>query len=161
MTEDSSRDMEVFISQALLGSKRAPLVLGHSMYWEVLKLFYDHAGADIGEFGLATDGLPVTESAEQAKEVPWAARFMKCSDEAQAYCKEQPRFCTVCWVDREDGIVPAVTQKEQFSGNTNWHPGWRAHQLTGRGIAFGILNALQDAITVFTEGVAGMYKGMR
>ena len=76
MTEGSLEHVDIFYRQALLGGNRVPVIWGGP--FELLKMLHEEADVDVGEWGLATDGIIEVESAEQAKEVPWAARFMKC-----------------------------------------------------------------------------------
>jgi hypothetical protein len=118
-------------------------------------MLHEHADVDVGVWGLASDGIIKTESVEQAKSVPWAARYMSCTEEAGDLCKDEPRFCSHCWIDREDGIKPDKPQLNKPKGQVKWHPGWRQHQLMGRNIAFGVLEALQAAVNIWNEGVMG------
>jgi hypothetical protein len=114
---------------------------------------------DVGEFGWGTDGvIPVTDE-EQAKTVPFVSRYMKCSKERQDLCTDEPRFCTKCWIPRSD-IDPEKYRfgpRYKFGGQVKWHPGWRSHQLTGRTIAFGVLQGLQEAIQIFSDGTMGKF----
>lgn len=152
MTEAGNQDhIDVFLRQGLLGGNRVPVVWGGP--FELLKMLHEHADVDVGDWGYATDGIIEVESAEQALEIPWAARFMKCKPEVQELCNQEPRFCATCWIDRDDGIKPDVPQPASPKGQVKWHPGWRSHQLTGRNLAFSILLALQAAINVWVEGV--------
>ncbi len=154
MTEKSNPEhIDIFYRQALLGGNRVPVIWGGP--FELLKMLHEEADVDVGQWGLATDGIMEVESAEQATEVPWAARYMKCKDEVQDLCKNEPRFCSTCWIDREDGIKPEQAQLDRPRGQVSWHPGWRSHQLTGRNIAFAVLEALQAAVNVWNEGVMG------
>jgi hypothetical protein len=76
MTEGNLDHIDIFYRQALLGGNRVPVVWGGP--FELLKMLHEEADVDVGEWGLATDGIIEVESAEQANDVPWAARFMKC-----------------------------------------------------------------------------------
>ena len=105
---------------------------------------------------MRSDGITEVEDAEHAKTIPWAARYMKCTTDAFSLCKEEPRFCAKCWIDREDGVLPGVDQIKNPRGQVKWHPGWRAHQLTGRNLAMAVLAALQAAVNQWNEGVMGM-----
>lgn len=153
MTETEAKHIDIFFRQAILAGKRVPVLWGGR--FELLKMLHEEADVDVGEFGLATDGIIEIESLEQAKDVPWAARFMKCKPEVEDICKEEPRFCAKCWIDRKDNITPEAKQLDKPRGQVKWHGGWRVHQLTGRNIAFGVLEALQAAINIWTEGVMG------
>jgi hypothetical protein len=41
------------------------------------------------------------------------------------------------------------------SSQVKWHPGWREHQLQGRVLAFALLDALQIALQVWSDGTMG------
>ena len=98
--------VDLFLRQGLIGGKRVPVIWGSGISFNLLKNLHELADADIGEFGLATDLLPEVQSHDQAATIPWAVRYMKCSDDARDICNEEPKYCTQCWVDRDDGIVP-------------------------------------------------------
>ena len=162
MTEGSESEIvDMFLRQGLMGGNRIPVVWGGT--FDLLQMLHENADIDVGEFGQATDGILETESAEQAKTIPWAARYMKCKDEAQYVCQEEPRFCSKCWCDRDDGIKPEKGQVShaKAKGQVKWHPGWRPHQLTGRNLAFAVLEALQAATNIWNEGVMGAYHGSK
>jgi hypothetical protein len=153
MTEGQSEHIDLFLRQGLLGGNRVPVVWGGT--WGLLKMLHEEADVDVGEWGLATDGIVELESAEQAKDSPYASYGMKCNEAVQHLCNDEPRFCAKCWIDRDDGIKPKVGQKDSPRGQVKWHPGWRSHQLTGRNIAFAVLQALQVAVNQWTDGVMG------
>jgi hypothetical protein len=154
MTEnDKPEHIDIFFRQALLSGRKVPVIWGGP--FELLRMLHEEADVDVGDWGLATDGIIETESAEQAKAVPWAARYMKCKPGAEDLCNQEPRFCAPCWIDRADKIKPEAKQLDHPKGQVKWHPGWRAHQLTGRNIAFAVLEALQAAINIWNEGVMG------
>jgi hypothetical protein len=156
MTEGQNYDhIDLFLRQGLMGGNRVPVLWGGN--FGLLKNLHEHADADVGEFGTASDGIIEVESEEQAKTIPYAARFMKCKEEVQHLCVEEPRFCAHCWFDRDDGIKPEQGQRDIPRGQVKWHPGWRPHQLTGRNIAFAVLQGLQAAVNTWSEGVMGMF----
>ena len=157
MTEGAGFQQEFFFRQGLIGGKRVPMVMGMGMNPDLMRILYENADADVGQFGAATEGMPLTIDAEQVMTIPYATRFLNCAPDAKDYCDKQPRFCTVCWIDPvgDGSIVPPTPQKEYFSDNNNFHPGWRPLQLQGRNLAIMILRALQDAIDLWTENVAG------
>ena len=154
MTENLSDHVDVFYRQGLLAGNRVPVLWGGP--FELLKMLHEEADVDVGDWGTAMDGIPEVESHEHAETLPWAARYLKCKEGAEDVCKEEPRFCSKCWIDREDNIVPESKQLEHPQGQVKWHPGWRRHQLTGRNLAFALLDALQAAVNIWTEGVMGM-----
>lgn len=150
MTEGGAPEhVDLFLRQALIGGNRVPVVWGGN--FELLRMLHEEADADVGEFGWATADMPVTENEEQMKDLPWAYQRMKCLDENQDFCKED-RFNATCWIDRPDGIKPETAQLDRPTGQVKWHPGWRSHQLTGRSLAFAVLEALQNAVNIWSEG---------
>jgi translation initiation factor IF-1 len=153
MTEKDKDHIDVFYRQALLGGNRVPVLWGGP--FELLKMLHEEADVDVGDWGTAMDGIPEVESVEQANDLPWAARFLKCKDEVKDICKSEPRFCVKCWIDRDDNVMPEAEQYDNPKGQVKWHPGWRVHQLKGRNLAFAILEALQSAVNIWTEGVMG------
>ena len=87
MTEGGNADhVDLFLRQGLIGGNRVPVVWGGN--WDLLKMLHEHAEADVGEWGYATDGLIPVESKELAKKVPYAARYMKCTEGAKILCDE-------------------------------------------------------------------------
>ena len=153
MTEPDGEHVDLFLRQALIGGNRVPVLWGG--HFDLLKMLHNEASADVGQFGNGMDGIIPVESAEQAESVPWAARYLKCTDEAKSLCDEAQRFCSQCWIPRDDGIEPEEKQLDAPRGRVKWHPGWRFHQLQGRALAFSVLQALQTAVNIFSDGVMG------
>lgn len=160
MTEGTGYQQEFFIRQGLISGKRVPIILGAGLNQDLMRILYDYADVDIGQYGGGSDGMPVTVNAEQVTTLPYATRFLNCAPEAKDFCAQEPRFCTVCWIDPvgDGSVVPPTPQREFYSDNTNFHPGWRELQVRGRSLAMMMLRALQDAIDLWTENVAGMYQ---
>lgn len=156
MTEKGSPNhIDLFFRQGLIGGKRVPVIWSAGGQFSILKKLHEECDADVGEFGRGSFGIEPTTSEEQAETLPWAVQYMKCSDDAKDVCKKHPLYCAKCWVDREDGIRPEEPQNEHFGGQVSWHPGWRQHQLQGRVIAFSLLEALQQAVQLFSDGTMG------
>jgi hypothetical protein len=151
MTEGDPQ-ADLFFRQGLLGGERVPFIMGFGAL-DTLGSLYNNADADVGLFGGATEGAPLTTGAEQALEVPYAARYLKCSPEAKDFCNTQQRFCSHCWY--ESMGEPPFPQREQFSDNKNFHPGWREQQMRGRHLAMFFLRALQEAIDLWNTNVQG------
>jgi hypothetical protein len=150
MTENGApHHIDLVLRQVLLGGNRVPVLWGGP--FELLKMLHEEAGVDVGDWGTGFIGLPETTSEEQALTLPYAARNMKCSSERQDLCGDN-RFSSTCWIDRPDGIVPKNGQLARPKGQVKWHPGWRAHQLTGRVIAFSVLEALEVAVNKWMDG---------
>jgi hypothetical protein len=157
MTEPNAGHQDLFLRQGLLGGNRVPVVWGGN--FDVLRALHEEADVDVGDFGYGTDGVIPVVSEEQAKTVPFASRYLKCSKERQDLCSAEPRYCTKCWIPRDDiDPVKFPGYKEgKFGGQVKWHPGWRSHQLVGRTIAFSVLQSLQEAIQIFSDGTMGKF----
>jgi len=156
MTEKGSPNhIDLFFRQGLIGGKRVPVIWSAGGTFDILKTLHEECDADVGEFGVGTDGIAETESDDQAATMPWAVQYMKCADGANDVCKKHNHYCANCWVTREDGIKPEEEQQAKYGGQVSWHPGWRRHQLTGRVIAFSVLEALQQAVQLFSDGTMG------
>lgn len=154
MTENCCHHhVDIFFRQGLMGGDRVPVIWGGP--FDLLRMLHENADADVGEWGNASDGIIEVQNEKQAMAIPWAARYMKCNDKVAHLCKDEPRFCATCWIDRDDGIVPEKKQLGHPKGQVKWHPGWRVHQLKGRNLAFAVLQALQTAISIWSDQVAG------
>ena len=88
MTERSNEYIDVFYRQALLAGNRVPVIWGGP--FELLKMLHEEADVDVGDWGTALDGIEEVVSLEQAKSLPWAARFLNCAKGAEDLCKEEP-----------------------------------------------------------------------
>jgi hypothetical protein len=150
MTERVAEHTDLFLRQALIAGKRVPVVWGAGVPFDLLRMLHEEADADVGEFGKGTADLPVTENEGQMMTLPWGYQGMKCLSERKDLCEDN-KYKATCWIDRPDGIKPKQKQPKNPSGQVSWHPGWRAHQLHGRVIAFAVLEALQVAINTWSE----------
>ena len=153
MTENNLIDVDFFLRQGLLSGKKVPVVWGG--LFQALKYLHEDADVDVGYPGTGLDGIPTVTSAEQAETLPYAARFLKCDDEVMHLCKEN-RFCATCWIDRDDvsrDLFDEILDKP--ASQVKWHPGWRMHQLVGRVLAMSLLDALQVAVQLWSEGTMG------
>lgn len=156
MTEKETRAIDLFFRQALLAGKRPPFIIGSGDdSHKVLKMLHEEAGVDVASLGTGMAGIPVTKDDVQVNSLPWAAQYLQCEATNQGLCLDGlVRFRTQCWIDRDD-VTPGVKQMQFVGGRAKWHPGWRAHQLTGRVIAFLILKALEDAINEWNNMAIG------
>jgi len=160
MTEGDAGSVDMVYRQALLSGKKVPVIWAsdYKEQFDILRNLHEYANADVGEFGHGTDGVLETTSKEQADTLPYSSQFLKCPDWARSVCDEAPRFCVECWVPRDD-IKPESfpNLKKTPGGQVRWHPGWRAHQLQGRVLAFSVLDALHVAIQTWSDGTMGEY----
>jgi hypothetical protein len=167
MTEAWPSHKDFFLRQAVLAGSntnatKMPVIwAGAGMDFDVLKYLHDEADIDIGQFGLGTDGIiPVTDAQQALTHVPFASRYMKCdaSMKQPTLCDQKvtPRFCSTCWIDRDD--IPLTKAQELFPNllskphaQVKWHPGWRVHQLQGRVLTMALLDALHDALQIWSN----------
>jgi hypothetical protein len=156
MTESHPAHIDLFTRQGLIGGNRVPIIWGGN--FEVLAALHENADVDVGEFGSGTDGIQTVMDETQALSVPYAARYMICDHDRQDLCDNEPRFCATCWLPRDDipnpnEVFDVIDPKP--GSQVKWHPGWRKHQLIGRVLAFAVLDALQVAIQIFSDGTMG------
>ena len=149
--EANPKIQEFVQRQALLSKNKIPVIWGGN--FEVLRFLVEHAAADVGAWGNGMDGIKETTS-ENFSTIPWAARCLKPVGDA---CASEPLFCTQCWIDRDDVDASLFTQPMSMAppGQDGSNPGWRAHHLLGRTIAYGVLDALQVAVQQFSDGTLG------
>lgn len=109
MTEGNLAHQDIFIRQAILGGNRVPVIWGPDI--SLLQVFHKHADADVGQMGKGTDAIITTNSVKQVKrkQVPYASLYMECDESMKEYCSSE-KYCSTCWIDREDGITPKAKQ---------------------------------------------------
>jgi len=155
--EGSPANVDFLFRQALISGKKVPVIWGGD--FDVLRTLHEQADVDVGDFGFGMSGVPVTESAEQAETLLNPVRYIKCAADKQETLCDNPdiKFCTSCWLDREDGI-----SKDMFDSVLEKPPqpapgmaGWRQHQLIGRVLAFSLIDALQEAVQIWSDGTMG------
>ncbi len=96
-------------------------------------------------------GIPETSDVVQAETLPFATRYMKCGVDNKSQCTEnEHKFRANCWIERKD-VTPPRKQDPRPGSQVGWHPGFRSHQLHGRALAMIVLDALQDAIDIWSE----------
>lgn len=145
MTEGrDGKAVDMFGRQALMGN-RVP-VLWH-LNEHLLRLYHEHCDADVGQFGSASLGIPISENESQVETLPYATQYMKCNNERGDLCKAN-KFHANCWVERPD-VTPPTKQEAKPGSQVSWHPGFRSHQLTGRILAYTVLTGLKEAITTW------------
>ncbi|CAJ1951846.1 unnamed protein product [Cylindrotheca closterium] len=148
MTEGlDKRAIAVMHRQGILGGVKVPILW--SLASGILRQLHKDAGVDIGSPGSAHDGIPMIKSHEQVKTMPWAMRAVRCTNDLHSICRKG-EYIGQCWVDRDD-FTPNNPQGDAPKGRATWHPGSRRHQVTGRVIAFTILQALKEVLTEWKE----------
>ena len=148
MTEKDSRFRDVFFRQGILGDGKVPMLAAASPRNDVMGILNEHADADImmiGEHSVMTQA----DTLEEVLKLPWAAQYVRCGAEISGICKEN-EYASKCWIERDD-FTPSVKQSKFVGGRASWHPGNRHHQIAGRGIAFAILEALKEALTMWND----------
>ncbi|GMI13373.1 hypothetical protein TrVE_jg3011 [Triparma verrucosa] len=101
-------------------------------------------------FNARLEDLEVTKSIEEGMKMPKVVRFANCDDDInlKEECK-RVKCEGVCWLDRDDGIFPAMKQREEPRGCVSWHPGWRYHKYRGRVLAYYVLMALRNGLEIW------------
>lgn len=139
--------VDLFVRQALISGNRVPFLLGGVP--GILKIADESFDADVGQFGEALDGVPTCMDEKDAEKHAYAARFILCDKERGDMCRDN-KYLANCWVDRSD-VTPPTPQADKPGSQVSWHPGFRWHQIVGRGIAFTVLKGLKDALTMWKE----------
>ena len=147
MTEKSPPLTNFFFRQGLLAGKRAPFL--YSGGTGANPTPFEAIGASVGDWG-ALGYSPITTSEEQAKTLPWAARYNKCEPGAAALCKAQ-EYDGKCWVVERDDYTPGTKQEPLVGGQAKWHPGPKIHRVRGRALALSVLFMLQHALNRWEE----------
>lgn len=142
MLEFKSSQYDLFARQALIGGNRVPVLWNG--YVDVMEDLHKGADVDIGGHGSGLMGIPFTKSTEQAWQLPYAVRYLRCPGDRKDLCDDR-KYKTTCWVKRPD-VKPPVKQNNEAGGQMTQHPGFRVHQLTGRVLAFTFLMALQEGL---------------
>jgi hypothetical protein len=146
MTEKDAPALDTFARQAMLGGDKVPVIWGLSP--GITKPLHDLADADVGMQGNGRAGIMELTAVEDIDKIPWAAQYVSCSGELSGVCREN-EYIGQCWIEREDFTPPKAQGTP--GGRAKWHPGNRKHQVTGRILAFTILSALKDALTVWSD----------
>jgi hypothetical protein len=161
-SDDGAKEiLDLFLRQALLsGRNKVPIVwVGTNAAFDVLKDLHNAVDADLGEFGTGMDEVKATESHDQVQSLPYLVQYLKCADSASSLCAERERFCAHCWIPRDD-VDPEASfdvdmaespQSQKSDGNM----GWREHLLASRVLIMSVLDGLQSAIQIFSEGTMG------
>lgn len=148
MTESEDRARDMFFRQGILGDGKVPMIVAASPRNSVLAMLNEHADADVlmlGEHNVVVK----TDKLEDVAKLPWATQYLRCSSELSSICREN-EYAGECWIERDD-VKPPTKQKSKMGGRAKWHPGNRHHQIKGRVIAFIILEALKDALTMWND----------
>eukprot|EP00541_Cyclophora_tenuis_P003094 CAMPEP_0116555494 /NCGR_PEP_ID=MMETSP0397-20121206/8178_1 /TAXON_ID=216820 /ORGANISM="Cyclophora tenuis, Strain ECT3854" /LENGTH=483 /DNA_ID=CAMNT_0004080771 /DNA_START=47 /DNA_END=1499 /DNA_ORIENTATION=- len=90
-------------------------------------------------------------NAQQINDTPEYVRNFKCQDKIEKgdpYCDEQ-RF-----------TIPNDTEHcDTHKGRVDWHPGWRAHAVTGNLMAFFMIDSLVEALKTLQQEVVEAEQG--
>jgi len=148
MTEKEPRARDLLFRQGILGDGKVPMLWAAAPRNDMIGMLNEHADADILMLG-ENDVLTTAETLEEVAELPWAAQYVRCGNEISSICRDN-EYAGVCWVERDD-FKPKTQQKKEPGGRARWHPGNRHHQLTGRSIAYTILEALKEALTMWND----------
>lgn len=157
MTETEPYAMDLFARQGILAGEKVPLLwvnqdFGRFFRADIFKYLADECGADVAAFGSGLRGVPFMSSPDEAKDVAWAAQYLRCDPSIKQSCREK-EYMGKCWYDRDD-VTPFTKQQAEPGGRASWHPGNRFHQLQGRVFTFIILAAMDKAIDLWSQAVA-------
>jgi hypothetical protein len=147
MTEKEGQALDTFARQGILGGIKVPVLW--SLFPGILTPLNVHADADVGANGNGYFGVPEAETVEDVAKMPWASKYVRCKGEVSKICRVN-EYIGHCWIDRDD-VKPPTAQQAEPGGRASWHPGNRKHQVTGRVLAFTILQALKEALTMWNE----------
>lgn len=145
MTEKDKAGQDLLHRQYILGGQKVPVLW--SLALSPIMELHLNAGADVGYPGEGAQGVPKANTVEELNALPWAVQYMKCDDDLKQSCKGH-EYNGTCWLERDD-YTPTTKQGSYPGGRAGWHPGNRHHQLRGRVLAFTILSALHDALTLW------------
>jgi hypothetical protein len=133
--------VDLFNKQAILSGERVPLIISN---------FHFNLMDETKNTGLIgkyiTNGNPIFQpetTYENAQSKPYAARW---------YNQKEEKFNAVCWEPRID-YTPIKKQNDKPGSQVGWHPGNRQHTWSGRKLALVILEGLEDAFTVWENGI--------
>lgn len=147
MTEREEEAKDMMARQQLLAGKKVPILW--SFGEKTLAFLNTNADVDVGYMGSARKGITEATSMEEMGSLPWAMRTVKCSAEIHQECRKE-EYRGVCWIERDD-FTPENNQLGVPAGRAGWHPGDRIHQVKGRVLAWTILSALKEALTMWKE----------
>ena len=108
---------------------------GHESDWDLLWRYHNVVGVDVGRYGTALAGVPIT-TADNVDSLPYAARYLHCPANATQPCRQgadpEHKYCATCWIPRSDipkplELFPNLTTTS-VPHQYDWNPGWRQHQ---------------------------------
>jgi hypothetical protein len=147
--------VDLYFRQAIVSGDRVPFLVGYGAV-DTLIYYHNNADADVGHFGDGSKYIAECTDEVQCETVPWAAQYLKCSQEALPLCSAN-RFHANCWVERDD-VTPKTPQDPKPGSQVSWHPGNRWHQIIGRGMAFTVMRALKAALVQWQQ--TGMFSSV-
>jgi len=100
----------------------------------------------MGSLSQQQDVFPLTTGASQAMTLPYATRFVKCSNETQELC-DAHKYVSQCWINRTD-VTPETTQKNHPRFDES-QPGFRTLRWESRKLALLILHATKSALQIW------------
>eukprot|EP00535_Pseudo-nitzschia_heimii_P007515 CAMPEP_0197188352 /NCGR_PEP_ID=MMETSP1423-20130617/17661_1 /TAXON_ID=476441 /ORGANISM="Pseudo-nitzschia heimii, Strain UNC1101" /LENGTH=873 /DNA_ID=CAMNT_0042640159 /DNA_START=22 /DNA_END=2643 /DNA_ORIENTATION=+ len=147
MTEKEPKARDMFFRQGILGGGKVPMLMTLSSRHDVMSMLNKNADADIFMLG---DQSVIAEAntLDEVKELPWASQYVRCGSEISGICRDN-EYMGQCWIERDDFEPP--TKQGKIGGRAKWHPGNRKHQIIGRSIAFIILQALKEVLTMWND----------
>jgi len=139
MTEKGNT-VDLWNKQAILSGERVPVIL-NQFHFEIMA--ETNGTAMMGNLGTDAEMVPPTDDQEQAKTVPYAARWLNGKEE---------KYNAICWEPRSD-VAPLEQQDAHPASQVSWHPGFRYHQFQGRKVALILLKGLAAALDQWEAGI--------
>jgi len=150
MTEKDKGDKDLFNKQAILTGERVPIIF-HNYIGNLM----DESNGQVwhGDVLKMETVLQETENIGQAKTLPWATQYLKCSGQSKSLCSAQEnKYHGSCWEPRTD-VTPMTKQQSVPGGRASWHPGDRYHLFEGRKLVLTFLHGLTAAFEEWEQGI--------
>ena len=118
------------------------IIDGMQQRYKTMKAFEDEAGMgvfqmDSGQLSkVLVESIPDALKDEKAKDLKPALKDMVCGGKV-----EESDICSLHKFDISRSCLNA-----RVKGQTSWHPGWKAHLLTGRMLGYFIVMVLSDVV---------------
>jgi hypothetical protein len=159
---DDDRAVDVLARQAILGGLKVPLLW--NLRPNVSATLETMANVHVGQFGTTVPplGIPTTTTqGDEMNQTIWAARFLNCgtNETLRATLCRPHEFNGTCWLPRSDFRPTKKAQADSLphsklssaDSDLEDYPGFRHHQLRGRTIAFTLLQALEEVLTLWAN----------
>jgi hypothetical protein len=145
MTEGDEGSQDLLHRQYILGAQKVPILW--SLAGNAVISLHQSTGVHAGIPGSGRAGIPQATTVDDFDTIVWAARYLNCDKELHQLCRDH-EYDGTCWIPRDDVTIDWGLSGAP-GGRAGWHPGNKHHQLNGRVLAFTILSALKEALTLW------------